>query len=359
MIHQVKHQIFKDHAETACPKLALNRLLCDRPQRTLGESQFDILIFEQPLVLANKSILRLGQNFNQRLLIQVAQDADYGQSSHKLRNQSVANQIDRLDLFQQLDIAASGQGLLGFFGNVEPQGLLSDAPFDDFFEADERPTADEKNIRRINRGKFLMGVLPSALWRNVSYSSFQDLEQRLLNAFAGNITRDRRVFVLAGDLIDFVDINDPLLRPLDVALSVLKELQDDVFDVLTDVAGLGQRRGVNNGERNLQQPRQGLCQERLAGSRGPDQQDVGLGQLNIIAHLGQHDALIVVINRYSQFLLRLILADDVFIKEALDLCGARQLGFSRRNPFGLLFFKDGIANRYAFVADISSGMIAG
>ena len=71
---------------------------------------------------------------------------------------------------------------------------------------------------------------------------------------------------LAGDLVDLVDVDDAALGALDVVVGVLQEPQHDVLDVLADVAGLGQRRGVGDGEGHVEDPRQRLREQRLAGA---------------------------------------------------------------------------------------------
>src|SRR3712207_9020845 len=53
-----------------------------------------------------------------------------------------------------------------------------------------------------------------------------------------------------------------------------------LFRSLADVAGLGERRGVGDGERHVQHPGEGLGQVRLAAAGGAHQQDVRLGQLD-------------------------------------------------------------------------------
>ncbi len=57
-----------------------------------------------------------------------------------------------------------------------------------------------------------MRMFASALRGNIGNRSFQNLQQRLLHAFAGNIASDRWVLILAPDLIHFVDVDDPRLR---------------------------------------------------------------------------------------------------------------------------------------------------
>ena len=87
---------------------------------------------------------------------------------------------------------------------------------------------------------------------------------------------------LARDLVDLVDVDDAALRLLDVVVAVLQQLLDDVLDVLADVAGFGQRGGVGDHERHVEQARQRLREQRLAGAGRADQQDVALGQLDLV-----------------------------------------------------------------------------
>ena len=117
-----------------------------------------------------------------------------------------------------------------------------------------------------------MRMLASALRRNVGDGAFQNFQQRLLHAFAGNIARDRRIFVLAADLIDFVDVDDAGLGAAHVAVGRLQQLEDDVLDILAHIAGFGERGGIDDGEGNIEHARQRLRQQRLAGAGRPDQQ---------------------------------------------------------------------------------------
>ena len=96
-----------------------------------------------------------------------------------------------------------------------------------------------------------------------------------------HVARDRRVVGLAGDLVDLVDVDDPGLGLLDVVVGGLDQLEEDVLDVLADVAGLGQRRGVGDRERDVEDPRQRLREQGLAAAGRAEQQDVRLLQLDV------------------------------------------------------------------------------
>jgi hypothetical protein len=63
---------------------------------------------------------------------------------------------------------------------------------------------------------------------------------------------------------------------IDVILTGLQQLQDDVLHILAHIARFGQRCRIRHREWHIQNPRQRLRQQRLAAARRPDQQDVRL-----------------------------------------------------------------------------------
>ena len=105
---------------------------------------------------------------------------------------------------------------------MEAERLVAQSSFDHFFQTDERATADEKNVGCVDREEFLVRMFATTLRRNVGDRAFEYLQQRLLHAFTGNVASDRRVLVLAANLVDFVDIDDALLRAFDVAVGRLQ-----------------------------------------------------------------------------------------------------------------------------------------
>ena len=105
VVHQVEHQIFQDHAQSARADLALQGQLRHGFQRIVGEAQAHILKLKQALILPYQRVLRFRQNAHQRALVQVAEHAEHRQAAHKFRNQAVANQVGGLHLLQQFDVA--------------------------------------------------------------------------------------------------------------------------------------------------------------------------------------------------------------------------------------------------------------
>src|SRR5204862_2273153 len=141
--------------------------------------------------------------------------------------------------------------------------------------------ADEEDVRRVDREELLVGMLATALRRHGSDGSLENLQQRLLHALAGDVARYGRVIRLPRDLVDLVDVDDPGLRLLDVEVGRLDQLQEDVLDVLADVARLRQRRRVGYRERNVEDAGQSLRQERLPAAGRTEQQDVRLLELDL------------------------------------------------------------------------------
>ena len=132
---------------------------------------------------------------------------------------------------------------------VKPDAVVAEAALDDLLDPGEGPAADEEDVRGVDLDELLVGVLAAPLRRHRRGGALQDLEQRLLHALAGDVAGDRRVLALAGDLVDLVDVDDPGLGLLDVVVGGLDQLEEDVLDVLADVARLGEGGGIGDGER--------------------------------------------------------------------------------------------------------------
>ena len=204
-----------------------------------------------------------------------------------------------------------------------------------------------------------MRVLASALGRNVRDCPFQDLQQCLLNTFTRDVPSDRRIFVLTTDLVDFIDVDDACLGASYVAVSCLEQLEDDVLDILAHIPGFGEGRCVDDCERNIEHLGQCLRQQSFTAAGGADQHDVRLRQLHFTVAVAVHvDTFVVVVHRYCELLLRLVLANHVLVEECLYLGRLRQMiGSSGGMGLGSVIFKNGIANRNALVADVSARIV--
>jgi hypothetical protein len=101
-----------------------------------------------------------------------------------------------------------------------------------------------------------------------------------------DVAGDGDVVLGFADLVDFVDVDDAALGGFEVVIGVLQQLEQDVFDVLADVAGFGERGGVADGEGDVEDAGQRLGQQRLAAAGRADQQDVALVDLDIVHRRG-------------------------------------------------------------------------
>ena len=171
-------------------------------------------------------------------------------------------------------------------------------------------------------------MFAAALRRHTRNDALKDLEQRLLHAFTGDVACDRDVLGLAGDLVDLIDIDDAALGLGDIHIRRLKQVEQDVFDVLAHITGLGDGGSVGNRERHIQQARQRARKERLAATGGTDEQDIALFDLHVcerirLAASRLVQAFVVVMHRDREHSLGVVVADDVLVEEFLDLSGRR------------------------------------
>ena len=152
---------------------------------------------------------------------------------------------------------------LGHIG-IEAQARLADSLGDDVRQTHERTAQDEQDVGGVDMDKLLLRMLTAALRRHGCLGPLDDLEQRLLNTFARHVARDGKVLGLTGHLVDLVDVDDADLGSLDIEISCRDELEQDVLDVLADIAGFGERGRIRDGERNLQRTGESLGQQRFA-----------------------------------------------------------------------------------------------
>ena len=159
---------------------------------------------------------------------------------------------------------------------MESHRLSAKPALNDLVQTDKGAAADEKDPLGIDLDVFLVRMFATALRRHVADCAFENLQERLLDAFAGDVARDADVLRLAADLVDFVDVNDAHLGALDIVIRILKQAQNDIFDVFAHIAGLGDRRRIRDAEGNIQDARQRAGEKRLARAGWSDQKDIAL-----------------------------------------------------------------------------------
>ena len=238
---------------------------------------------------------------------------------------------------------------------AEADRLAADAAGDDVLEADERAAADEQDVGGVHLDVLLLGMLAAALRRHVGDRALEHLQEGLLHALARDVAGDRDVVGGLADLVDLVDVDDAPLGGFEVEIGGVQELEQDVLDVLADVAGLGQRGGVADGEGDVEDPGQRPGQQGLAAAGRADQQDVRLVELDLgLGFLAVHQPLVVVVHGDRQDLLGPLLADHVGVELFLDLARGRDVGEERLGhaPAPPLLVEDRLAELDALAANV-------
>ena len=223
-----------------------------------------------------------------------------------------------------------------------------------------RPTKVPPQMNRMLRGidldVLLLGMLAAALRRDVADGAFEHLQQGLLDALAGDVAGDGDVLAGLGDLVDFVDVDDAALGCLDVEVGGVEQLEQQVLDVLADVAGLGEGGGVADGEGDVEDLGEGAGEQRLAAAGRADQQDVALIDFDVgMAFVAEAQSLVVVVDGNGEHLLGAVLADDVLVELILDGAGGRDVGdglLGDAAAFAFLLVDDRLAELDAFAADV-------
>jgi len=315
------------------------------------ERQFNLFHFEETLILLDQSVLRLRQDRHKGIFIKVFKCCNNRQTADEFRNETEFQKIFRLQLGKQF---ADTPVFRRLDPGLEADGGLRTAIGNDLVKASKCAAANEQNVGRVHLQELLLRVLAAALRRNRGNSAFHDLQKRLLNALTRDITGDRRIVRLTADLVDLIDIDDAALRTFDIVVSRLKQLQDDVLNIFTNVTGLGQGRGIGHRERHIQDPGERLRQQRLAATGRPYQEDVGFRQFHIVVLRRVVEAFVMVVNGDRQNFLRTALPDHIVIENVANFLRGRDT-VPRLHQRGLVLLANDIhAQLDTFIANENS-----
>ena len=130
-----------------------------------------------------------------------------------------------------------------------------------------------------------------------------------------------------------------MLRLLNVHARRLEEAEKNVFDVFSNIARLGEGRGIGDGKRHVEHSSEGSRDQRFSGASGAEEQDVALLDLDIIelAHGGRcrvpEDAFVVVVNGNRDDPLGFGLANHVVVEKLFDFLRRRNF-FARLRQLG-------------------------
>ncbi len=228
------------------------------------------------------------------VLVEIFERGDDRQTADEFGDEAELQQVLGLHLAEDVAGAAFVRRLNR---RAEADRGRAAATRDDLLEAGKRTAADEEDVRRVDLQNSCCGCLrppcggteatvPSMILSSACWTPSPDTS-RVIEGLSD----------LRADLVDFVDIDDAALGALDIVVGGLQQLQDDVLDVLADIARLGERRRVGHREGHVEDARERLRQHRLADAGRADQQDVGLRELDVAMFGGVVEALVMVVHR--------------------------------------------------------------
>ena len=93
----VQHQLLHDHPEAAGADAAHERPVRDRLEGIVGEAERDVLVVEQPLVLPDQRVPRLGEDAHEGRPVELLEGGDDGQAPDELGNHAETHEVVRLD----------------------------------------------------------------------------------------------------------------------------------------------------------------------------------------------------------------------------------------------------------------------
>src|SRR6266853_668993 len=168
VVHQFQHEVFENHAQAARANLALKSQLGNGLESIVSEAEADIFEFEEALVLLQESVLGLGENTYESILVEIVHYAGHRQAADKFGNQAIADEIAGLHLLEQFGVALLRRRGCGV--RVEAEGTATGALLDYFFEADKSAAANKQNVGGVDGRKFLVRMFTAALRRHIGYS---------------------------------------------------------------------------------------------------------------------------------------------------------------------------------------------
>ena len=162
---------------------------------------------------------------------------------------------------------------------VKAHSSPADPGINDLIESVKGASHDKQDVRRVDLDELLLGMFAASLGRNRCIGPLDDLEERLLHAFAGDISCDGDVLALFRYFVNFIDVNNTELRSVDVIIRRLDQFQKDILNILADISRFRESRRIGDRERNIDDLGQCLGQIGLSRSGRSQHQDIALLEL--------------------------------------------------------------------------------
>ena len=332
--HGVDQRLLQDGTQAPGPGFAGQRPLGDGAQGIRPDFQVDAFHGQQLAVLLDQCVLGLGEDLHQGVFAQFGQSGNHG---HPPDQFGMRPNLIRSSGSTSRNTSVRLRCALLFTAAPKPMPEASVRCSITFSRPEKAPPQMNRMLVVSICRKSWLGCLRPPCGGTLAMVPSISFQQGLLHTLARHVAGDGGVVGFAGNLVDFVDVDDAALGTLDLVVAALQQLLDDVLDVLADVAGFGQRRRVGHDERHIEHARQRLGQQRLARARGADQENVALGELDVVL-LGLFlvaQALVVVVHGHRQATLGRLLADDVMNKPFAAPLKNRNVGLASSAGIGL------------------------
>ena len=311
--------------------------------------QLHIIHSQECLILLYQCIFRLHQNPHQIFFLQILHGGNHRKTAYQLRNDTELQQIVGLDLCQNI---AQIPLLFALHRGVKANGRLVCPGLNDLIQTVKGTAADEEDIAGVHGNGLLLGVLSAALRGHIGNRTLQNLQERLLHTFAGNIPGDGSVFALSGNLIHLINVNDSPLSQLHIKVSRLQQTNQDILHVVAHIACFRQGCGISDSKGNIENLGQRLGKQGLAGAGGADEQNIALLQLHLRLRC-QIDTLVMVIYGYGKGDFGFVLTDNIIVHIRLHFHRRRQV--VRRLRITVIIPQQITACLHTVAADIYTG----
>jgi len=221
-VHNFEHNFFGDGAEGAGAGVSFEGFFDDGGEAFGGKFELGAFHFEEFAVLADQGVFGFGEDFDEGFFVEGFQGGGDGQSSDEFGDHADFDQVVGGDLEEDLGYLV-GRFVGGLLFGGEADHFFAETFFDDVFESGEGAAADEEDLGGVHLYVLLFGVFAASLGGDVGDGAFEELEERLLDAFAGDVAGDGDILVCFADFVEFVDIDDALLGGFDVVFGGLEE----------------------------------------------------------------------------------------------------------------------------------------
>ena len=136
--------LLEDRAQAARAGLALQRLAAIACSASSRNSSSAPSISNSLLILLDQRVLRLGQDLDQRVLVELIERRDHRQAADQFRDQAELDQIFGLHVVEHVAAVRPRVDVAHLGG--EADAALLGAVQDDLLEAGERAAADEQDV---------------------------------------------------------------------------------------------------------------------------------------------------------------------------------------------------------------------